>query len=206
MSDKKQLHHKWVIFRRIKPRYFLLLFVVSLLVAAFALRANNLHMLALRNQVYKADKSNGNVEKALKNLRHYVIRHMNTNLSSGPDGIYPPIQLKYTYKRTISSRDAESNKSNAQIYRDAQKYCEAKIPHGFSGRYRISCIESYIEQHKIKEGRPAPKSLYGFDFVSPTWSPDLAGWSLVASAFFALLFLLSLITRFIFKSKLRRHA
>jgi hypothetical protein len=32
-------------------------------------------------------------------------------------------------------------------------------------------------------------SLYEFDFVSPTWSPDLAGWSLVASTMLLLLFI-----------------
>ena len=45
-----------------------------------------------------------------------------------------------------------------------------------------------IEQKNI------PDSLYKFDFVSPTWSPDLAGWSLlvaiVSGTFLVLRFLL----------------
>ncbi|MGH7195936.1 MAG: hypothetical protein ACREGA_04125, partial [Candidatus Saccharimonadales bacterium] len=61
-----------------RPWYFLILALVWAVVAIFALRANNLHMVSLRSAVYTADKNNANVELALKNLQSYVTTHMNT--------------------------------------------------------------------------------------------------------------------------------
>src|SRR5690348_18457865 len=82
------------------PRPLLLsLFILSLIVSLIALRHNNEHMVYLRNQLYAADKNNGDVNQALNNLRSYVYSHMNTDLSAGNNGIKPPIQLKYKIGR-----------------------------------------------------------------------------------------------------------
>jgi hypothetical protein len=153
-------------------------------------------MLKLRDAVYAADKNNGDVQGSLAKLQAYVTAHMNTDLSGGPNAVYPPIQLKYTYDRLVqaeSDKLAQQNSQNSQVYTDAQHYCEAKIPTGFSGSYRISCIQSYIASHGITNPvsiAPIPDGLYKFDFLSPVWSPDLAGWSLVAAALSALLFVI----------------
>jgi hypothetical protein len=136
-------------------------------------------MIGLRNDVYAADKTGGNVEAALDKLRGYVYGHMNTNLSAG-NGVKPPIQLSYTYARL-----QENAAQNSSLYIDAKNYCEAKIPasQSISGRGRIDCITQYVTSHGAKPAN-IPEGLYQFDFVSPSWSPDLAGWSLAATAFF----------------------
>jgi len=194
--DKRQLHHFWTRIRAIKPWYFLIITVLSAVVCVYGLRANNEHMLKLRDAVYAADKNNGDVQGSLAKLQAYVTAHMNTDLSGGPNAVYPPIQLKYTYDRLVqaeSDKLAQQNSQNSQVYTDAQHYCEAKIPTGFSGSYRISCIQSYIASHGITNPvsiAPIPDGLYKFDFLSPVWSPDLAGWSFVAAALSALLFVI----------------
>lgn len=180
--NKKHLHHLWRRLRPIKPRYFLLLALVFGLVSVYALRANNLQMVKLREVVYQADKNAGDTETALRNLREYVYAHMNTNLSSGDNTIYPPIQLKYSYDRAIAAKSQTDSNSNSQIYTDAQKECEKEFPIGLSGSGRIPCIQQYIASHGIQQQAAVPVSLYEFDFVSPRWSPDLAGWSLVITA------------------------
>jgi preprotein translocase subunit SecF len=181
----RRLHHLWTIVRLIRPWYFLVIGLICLIVSVFALRDNNLHMVKLRDAVYTADKNNGDVPKALMNLQHYVTAHMNTNLTTG-SSIYPPIQLKYTYERL---RAAQFQTTNEQVYNDAQKYCEAQNSTDFSGRNRVPCIESYVESHGVQP-KQIPDAMYKFDFISPVWSPDLAGWSLVATLFF---FLFSLV-------------
>jgi hypothetical protein len=153
------------------------------MVSVFALRENNLHMVKLRDAVYAADKNDGDVQGALTNLQRYVTAHMNTNLSSGNTSVYPPIQLKYTYDRL---RAANLQASNASVYNDAQKYCEAQNSTDFSGRNRVPCIEQYVESHGVQP-KPIPDAMYKFDFISPIWSPDLAGWSLLAALLFAIL-------------------
>jgi preprotein translocase subunit SecF len=196
--DKRHLHHLYTVIRPIKPQYFAAVFLVSGAVMVLALRNNNLHMVHLKEAVYTADKNGGDTAKALQNLQHYVTGHMNTNLSSGSDTVYPPIQLKYTYDRLVQAESDKLATTNTQLYNDAQKYCEAQNSADFSGRNRVPCIQQYVKDH----GQPLksiPDSLYKFDFVSPSWSPDLAGWSIITTVLSGLLLLVVVSLRQWFK-------
>jgi len=144
----------------------------------------------LRDAVIAADERAGDTETALRDLREYVYSHMNTDLTT-ENGIRPPIQLKFRYERLVEAEKKRVADSNSQIYTEAQAVCEQRFPAGLSGRGRVPCIEQYVSQNGVRE-QPIPDSLYKFDFVSPWWSPDLAGWSIVVS----LLFLGLFITRF----------
>ncbi len=138
-------------------------------------------MVGLRAAVYTADKDNKDVNTALNNLRKYVYSHMNTNLSGGNNNIKPPIQLKYTYQRLYQDQQGQVEAANQKIYTDAQNYCQS-INQAYFGTTRVPCVQNYVVNHGVKEANiNIPAGLYQFDFVSPSWSPDLAGWSLVAS-------------------------
>jgi hypothetical protein len=177
---------------------FLVLFLLSGLICLIALRNNNATMVKLRDDVYTADKNNGDVETALNKLRTYVYAHMNTNLSAN-NNIKPPIQLQYTYERLQAKAQAQVNKSD--LYIEAKNYCEQQIPASISisGRGRIDCVQNYVLSHGGQKAPAIPVGLYEFDFVSPSWSPDLAGWSLITTMLFAIAaaasFLLSKFTR-----------
>ncbi len=146
-----------------------------------ALRHNNQEMVSLRSAVYAADKNNGDVNAALNNLRSYVYAHMNTSLSSGNSNIKPPIQLKYTYQRLYDAQLNQVQAANQQIYTDAQIYCQS-INQAYFGTTRVPCVQNYVINHGVKDANISiPAGLYEFDFVSPSWSPDLAGWTLIAS-------------------------
>ena len=168
---------------RIPYGVFLALFIASTIVAVYGLRHNNQVMVKLRSEVYATDQTGGDVNGALNKLREYVYGHMNTNLSSGGNAIKPPIQLKYTYERLLATEQQKASSGSGQIYTDAQAYCQAQIPASasISGRGRITCVQDYVTSHGVKT-TPIPIGLYQFDFISPTWSPDLAGWSLVTAA------------------------
>lgn len=178
--DKRRAHHLLTRIRNIRPWYFLVLAVVSAAIGVVALRQNNLHMARLREAVYTADRNGKGVQQALQNLQLYVTAHMNTGVSAGPNAPYPPIQLEYTYDRAVQAAGEAANAANARIYTDAQHHCEATIPDGFSGRYRIACVQAYVNAHGVALPN-IPDGLYKFDFFSPRWSPDLAGWSIVAA-------------------------
>lgn len=188
--NKRHLHHIWRYFRAVKPWYFLILAIVSGAICLFALRHNNVQMIRLRDAVYAADKNSGDVEGALRDLRQYVYGHMNTSLASGPNAVHPPIQLKYTYERLEAAQQQQLAQTNSSLYNEAQHYCEQQDSTDFSGRNRVPCIENYVLSHGATL-TPIPDALYKFDFVSAKWSPDLAGWSLVATVLSVLLFLLS---------------
>ncbi len=190
--------------RQVPYTVFLVLFIVSAAVSIYTLRHNNQTMVKLRAGVYAADQASGDVNGALKNLREYVYGHMNTSLSSGGNAIKPPIQLKYTYERLLDAQQQKVSVSSGQIYTDAQVYCQAQIPANvsISGRGRIACVQDYVTSHGVKIP-PIPTGLYQFDFISPAWSPDLAGWSLVAAALAGLGFIASFCLRLLTKRKLK---
>jgi len=190
--NKRYVHHLWTQLRRISYWYLLIACVVTGLVAVFALRQNNLNAIKLRDEVLKVDKENGDTEAALKKLRQYIYGHMNTDLA-GSTSVYPPIQLKYRYDRLVAAEQARVDQANTNtVYNDAQKFCEATQPQSFYGAGRLPCVQNYIDTHHVTTVTPQaiPDSLYKYDFASPVWSPDLAGWSLLAFAVLLLLFVL----------------
>jgi len=195
---KRRLHHAWRKFRLIRPGYFLAIGLLSLVVCIYALRSNNEQMIKLRAEVYAADQNNGDVQGALTNLQKYVTTHMNTNLSTGPNPVYPPIQLKNTYDRLVAAQSQQLSAQNSDLYSQAEAYCQLTVPTGFSGRYRVPCIEQYITSHSLKQVS-IDQSLYEFDFISPAWSPDLAGWSLVITTVFGFLFIVSWLAGWLIK-------
>ena len=158
--------------------------VVSAYICAFSLQANNANMGLLRQAVYSADQNAKDVQPALNQLQAYVTSHMNTKLDGGASAVYPPIQLKYTYDRLIQTRSDKLSQTNSQTYNAAQNYCEQQNSSDFSGRNRVPCIEEYVQSHGVQLAN-IPDALYKFSFVSPVWSPDLAGWSLVTTVLLA---------------------
>lgn len=179
------------------------LFVLFGTTAVLALRSNNQRMIVLKNAVFEADKKDGDVEGALRELRQFVHAHMNTNLAAGPSAVKPPIQLKYRYERLVAAEEARVEAINSRIYTDAQKTCEKKFPVGLSGSGRIPCVKAYIDAHDGAKEQPIPSAAYTYDFISPAWSPDLAGWSLVVAGLSLLASLVLLLRDLSVRSALR---
>lgn len=164
-------------------------------ISVFELRTNNLRAVELRNQVLVVDKANGDVEKALRDLRGFVYSHMNANLSSGTS-VYPPVQLKYRYDRLVAAEKARIPGEMAKVYADAPNACA-----GQSGAARAQCLEAYITSHTVTE-RPINEDLYKFDFVAPVWSPDKAGITMVLAGLAATMGLMSIIIQQWMKGRL----
>ena len=173
--------------------------VISFSICAFSLRANNEHMVQLRQAVYAADEKGQAVQPALNNLQGYVTSHMNTKLDTGASAVYPPIQLVHTYDRLVKARSDKLSETNTQTYNDAQKYCEQQNSTDFSGRNRVPCIEQYVQGHGVQLAT-ITDALYKFSFVSPTWSPDLAGWSLATTILLVAATAIVALRRFLHKS------
>lgn len=180
-------NNAWSIFKIINHWHFLVIAIISGYVSLNALRQNNLNAIALRNEVLRVDQINGDTETALRNLRTYVYGHMNTNLSSD-NSVYPPIQLKYHYERLYSAEQARIEAINKNSYENAQNYCASILPGNKVNESRVSCIQNYLDTHPNATANPIPDAAYKFDFASPVWSPDLAGWTLLVSIIFFALF------------------
>lgn len=177
--NKRSIHHRLVRLRRVKYAYLLVALLVCGGTFVLAYRYNNLTALRLRDELLRVDKQDGDVESALNKLRHFTYGHMNANLSTGNTGIYPPIQLKYTYERLVEKEQERVDNVNSQFYTEAQLFCEQQVTSTVTIN-RVPCIQEYLTSHGGVQARQIPDALYKFDFVSPRWSPDLAGWSLIA--------------------------
>jgi hypothetical protein len=179
----RRLGHR---FLSLSPLYFLVPAIVLGVICIISLRQNNIHMEQLKTAVYQADKNNGNVQGALDKLQAYVIANMNTNLSTGKGSVYPPIQLEHTYSRLAEAQTQLKLTADKGLYTAAQQYCQKLDPTDFSGRNRVPCIGEYVSSHGAALPK-IPAALYEFDFISPSWSPDLAGWTLLSTAFLFIL-------------------
>ncbi|MFO0920716.1 MAG: hypothetical protein U0451_03525 [Candidatus Saccharimonadales bacterium] len=202
--NKRKFHHYYSKLRDFDTKWLVLAFIISFTVCTYSLRQNNIKAIHLRDDVLLADKQNKDVESALRKLRGHVYSHMNTNLSSGTTSIQHPVQLKYTYERLTQAEKDRVSKINEKIYADAQSICEQKYPVGLSGRNRIPCIEAYVAENGAKE-QPIQDSLYKYNFVSPGWSADLAGISMVISVVLLILITVKLTLNYWLKSQFKQH-
>lgn len=192
------LHHKIAF---LKVRYLLIPAIVFALLSIYGLRANYSKMTELRQAVYTADQTNGNVEKALTELRKHVHGHMNTNLTSGSNPIKPPIQLKSRYEKLVSAEQERVKRLNTQVTAQAEQICAAQHPQPGFNAPRVACIQEYVRTNGAK-ARTIPDQLYKFDFVSPRWSPDMAGISLILSGLFFILATSRIVLEYYFKRQL----
>lgn len=185
--DKKHLHYLHKRLRIVNTWLFLLGAGFFTIVGVLALRQNNLTMVSLREEVVKVDQENGDVDKALNELRTFIFGHMNTNLASGDVAIKPPIQLKARYDRLVADEQARVKLINQQVNTEAEARCRQQHPGDGPNIPRVSCIQQYVSANAIEE-QPISSDLYKFDFVSPRWTPDLAGISLLLAGVFFVLF------------------
>jgi hypothetical protein len=202
--NKRRLHHFYTKFRLLNTKVIVVLLIISSIITLLSLRQNNLTAIKLRDSVLSADEKGGDTEKALRVLRQYTYSHMNTDLTSGASSVQHPVQLKFTYDRLVQAEKDRVSKVNEKIYAEAQAICEKRFPIGLSGSGRIPCIEDYVSQNGTRE-QPIQDSLYKYNFVSPQWSPDLAGISLVVSVFLLILLIGKLIADRYIKNQLSSH-
>lgn len=180
MSKKQHITHKSR--HRLTILVLLVAFIISFGITAQAYVGNSRQAKALYDKLIATDAAGGDVELALKELRTYIYSHMNTTIGS-PTGVKPPIQLKGTYDRLVAAEQGRVKQVNDDLYARAQKECERLIPNGLSGRVRVECITNFVTTNGTNETKEQtiPEGLYKYDFVSPTWSSDLAGIGMIVT-------------------------
>ena len=190
MQRGGQTNYVW---RNITFLFILILVISSGVASLYFLRQNNTKMERLRAAVFAADESGASgeeLEAALQKLRNHVLNHMNTDLyPPGTESKEPPIQLPYKYYRDtiwyweqrIKPIDESLSDNLLGELNQARAACETA---DYNISERLNCL---VEKTKDVNAMPEPPILrteyYSFHFVSPSWSPDKAGWSLVFCGF-----------------------
>lgn len=162
--------------KHIKTWYIFVAFILLTLSSIYLLRRNNLEMVELRNAVVQADKSGEGVTEAIETLNEHIFDHMNTTTIR-------PIELVNTYNRRAQKIIKEASKSSTRdIYKEAARACEQQ---GIPLTSIAACAAEYAVKNNPGVGPKKivlpDKNLFIYSFVSPRWTPDLAGISLVLS-------------------------
>lgn len=212
MADKKQVKRGIKQLQRVKTWQLLILLMLIGLLAATFLRINNIGMVERREAVLAADES-GDVyvlKNRLYDLQRYVSEHMNTNPGR--------IALEGQHRRDSeqAKKNAERNGSGTSdggVYRQAADVCD---PIGIAQGWRwpdpryIACIDKELSNHPAASGPVSSISLpninlYYHSFVSPIWSADFAGWSLLAGFVISVVILGRLLGLAVLKMLLKRR-
>lgn len=202
---KRQLYYYWTRIQAVSYWYFLAGFIIFGSLFVYSFRQNNIKMIELRQAVFEADQQNKDLEGALFDLRSHVYGHMNTSLTSSDNAIRPPIQLKHQYERLVAVEQTRTDQANAALRAEAEAVCAQHFPVTANVTGREPCIQGIINERGISP-RPIPKELYQFDFVSPVWSPDVAGFSLLLTGLFGILFVSRYGLELWLRRRLKKHA
>lgn len=204
MVHKRQIRRGIGWLQRIRTWQLILLLVLVGVVAATFLRLNNIGMIERRTAVFSADKA-GNadtIRARLFDLQRYSATHMNA--SSGT--IYLEEQYGRDTRAAIEAASARDAANNINV--QADQVCKAQFG-GYSQAY-VQCFAA--ELAKVPSGSNAPDkaslpspTLYRHDFVSPAWSPDFAGFSLVICALIIVLIVVRLLGLLLLRALVRRN-
>lgn len=182
--NKHTLHHMLVGLRQLRVRELAILFVALVLIGAFFVRQNNLHMITLRNLVLQADEQNKDIPKSLANLHIYVSAHMNANM--GEQGIYLAHSYRRAYDAAVAAA-AQGGSDSGVIYQNADKVCRAQFNEDAAFVNYAQCLVAKVAASGAPPISTPSADLYRFNFVSPAWSPDVAGYTLLAAALVGIL-------------------
>jgi hypothetical protein len=182
------------------------LLVLAIFIALTFLRLNNIGMVERRSAVLAADTI-GDGSKTitrLYDLQRFVSAHMNTDMGKG-------LYLQSSYDRDVQKADnTASNDTNANgnIYKKAQEVCAPRFTR-YSTAY-LQCTLGELNKYPAASAiissvnYPDPNT-YLHVFVSPVWSPDFAGWSVLVSILLGLMIVTRIISVFVLRILLRRH-
>lgn len=206
MADNKHIRQTIKGLERVKTWQLVILLILVGFIAATFLRLNNIGMVQRREAVLTADRE-GNEEviiQRLYDLQQHVSSHMNTDMGKG-------IYLEYSYKRdTQSAYDAASsdNNPNGNIYKKAQDTCAPRFSY-YSTAY-LQCTLGELNKYPAASdlissvNLPNPDA-YLHNYVSPVWTPDFAGWTILGGIVLLLLIIIRLITLAALRLLLYRH-
>ena len=205
MDNKRNVRRSIRQLQAVKTWQLIILLVLALFLAATFLRLNNTGMIARRNAVAVADKT-GDVDaitQRLADLQSYTSQHMNADTGV----MYLQEQYNRDVQRQAQQADQTGSTRALEIRREAEAVCKPQF-NGWSQAY-VQCYVNELSKYPAGEvsadATPPSSALYRYSFVSPRWSPDFAGWSLLIAALLALAIVVRFVGLGILRIMLKRH-
>lgn len=194
MADTRSVKRSIKRLQRVRTWQLVVVLFLMLFIAATFLRLNNIGMVQRREAVIVADKEGDTqtIQNRLADLRAYVSAHMNT----GGNRVY----LEEEYARHKAARVQEAVRANTSekevINKKVDDICKPRYS-GYNQGYVDCFAQEYAKyapgKDPVSSVKPPEAELYRAEFISPLWSPDFAGFSIVV----CILLLLVIIGRII---------
>lgn len=207
MADKRKVHKSIKRLQVVKTWQLVILLILMGFVSATFLRLNNTGMIARRAAVLSADKAANDQETSdrLADLQRFTAAHMNADT-----GVF---DLKEKYDRDVSAIiNADTGTSGAdspQARADAVCRPANATTVGYSAAYQNCVVNELLKQGQVADPGMAKKlpnaALYRYSFISPIWSPDFAGWSVLLTGVILLIIILRLVILVVLRILLKRH-
>lgn len=200
--------------QRVKTWQLLIILVLAMFVSATFLRLNNIGMIQRRDAVLSADQA-GNTERIrdrLYDLQRYSAGHMNANTGS----FYLQESYNRERQRLMAAAQEQASGQSSNIYQEVEEnVCRPRaIANGWrwqgtpDDRY-TSCILTELAEYpaasEFVDTVHVNPDLYRHSFVSPLWSPDFAGFSVLFCLVIIVVIIGRLISLAILRLLLHRH-
>lgn len=206
MADKRQVKRNIRELQRVKTWQLVILLILAIFVAATFLRLNNIGMVERRTAVTTADQV-GNSEvtiNRLYDLQRYVSAHMNADMGKG---LYLEASYKRDYQAAIDAAASDGN-PNGNIYKKAQQVCAPQFIR-YSYAY-LECTTGELAKYPAASNPTSTVKVpladtYLHVYVSPLWSPDFAGWSVVVCLVIGLMIIVRLLSLAVLRIILHQH-
>lgn len=193
MADKGEIRREIWVLSRVKTWQLVIILILFSFVAATFLRLNNIGMEQRLRAVISSDESATSEETTsrLYDLQRYSAEHMNAD--TGQFDLVGQYQRDY---EAAIARASQTDSSSQSLTAKADAVCKPRFS-GWSLAY-VQCVRDELDKFGSAENLQTEvdlpnAALYRHGFVSPLWSPDLAGWSVLICLFIALVILLRLI-------------
>lgn len=197
--------------QRIKTWQLIILLVLSTFVSATFLRLNNIGMVQRREAVLSADKASDVdvLQNRLYDLQRYSADHMNASTGA--------VYLQGAYDREAERRHQEAQQAQTgseNIYKKIED--EVCGPQARANGWRwpdpryLSCQQKELEKYGAAnvastDISPPNADLFRHSFLSPSWSPDFAGFSLVVTGLIMLMIVARILGSLVLRLLLHRY-
>jgi hypothetical protein len=205
VTDKRQVKKSIKRLQRIKTWQLLVVLLLVGFITATFLRLNNIGMIQRREAVQTADKAGNTADMTnrLYDLQRYSVSHMNAD-----SGVF---YLEQQYRRDVQkivdgAKNVGNPNGNVNVKADA--VCKPQYT-AWSPAY-VQCFADELAKFPpspdpVQNVTLPSTDLYRQSFVSPLWSPDFAGWSVLGCIAIIIVIVVRLISLGVLRLLLKQH-
>lgn len=217
MTDTRKTQATIRRLEQVKTWQLVVLLILAGFVSATFLRLNNIGMIERRDAVLAADKEGDTVILAqrLYDLQRYAAAHMNADTGRVPlDHSY-----KQAYERELKRfSDEVRQRANNDVVLKVREVCDGRARAGGYGHFwthadprYVACINDEWAKYPVASVAnlhftPPITDPYYQTFLSPAWSSDFAGWSVLVTGVIALTIILRLLVAGVLRAIIWRRS